>query len=196
LCPIYAKIKIVTVMHYNIPWLQSELQTRKVDYLFFWGHRPERDGRIGKSCLSQWWLSKFTHEGKTYASAEHWMMACKARLFGDVEMERQILAADSPATAKKLGRKVRNFDPVKWDAHKFEFVQQGNVLKFGQDEALKQFLLSTGDKVLVEASPVDNIWGIGLSADAPGIEQPSTWRGENLLGFALMVARDVLRGAH
>lgn len=182
-------------MHYDIPWLQSELRTKNVDFLFFWGHRPEKDGRIGKGCLSQWWLSKFTHEGKTYDSAEHWMMACKARLFGDAAMEQQILKADSPATAKKLGRRVANFDSAKWDAHKYAFVREGNILKFGQDPRLKGFLLATGDKVLVEASPVDNIWGIGLSAEARGIEDPSTWRGENLLGFALMEARDVLRAS-
>lgn len=180
-------------MIYNIPWLLSERQSKKVDYLFFWGHRPERDGRIGKGCLSQWWLSKFVHEGKIYESAEHWMMACKARLFGDLAMELQILKAESPAIAKKLGRKVARFDSAVWDAHKFEFVLQGNVLKFGQNQPLKNFLFSTGDKVMVEASPMDAIWGIGLSADAVGIENPANWRGENLLGFALMEARDILR---
>jgi ribA/ribD-fused uncharacterized protein len=180
-------------MKYDIPWLKRELQTRSVDFLFFWGHRPERDGRIGKSCLSQWWISPFTHEGKTYPSAEHWMMACKARLFGDLAMERQILQAPTPADAKKLGRKVARFDSALWDANKYNFVLEGNVLKFGQDPRLKSFLLATGDKVLVEASPVDAIWGIGLSADARGIEDPRTWRGENLLGFALMEARDRLR---
>jgi ribA/ribD-fused uncharacterized protein len=180
-------------MKYDIPWLQRELQTRSVDFLFFWGHRPERDGRIGKSCLSQWWLSAFTHEGKTYPSAEHWMMACKARLFGDLAMERQILQAQAPADAKKLGRKVALFDGQLWDAHKYGFVLEGNVLKFGQDPRLKHFLLATGDKVIVEASPVDAIWGIGLSIEARCIEDPRTWRGENLLGFALMEARDRLR---
>lgn len=180
-------------MRYDIPWLQTQVQTTAVEFLFFWGHRPEKDGRIGKSCLSQWWLSTFTHEGKTYRSAEHWMMACKARLFEDSAMEARILQAATPADAKKLGRAVQHFEPEVWDAEKYNFVLQGNLLKFGQNPQLRHFLQATGSKVIVEASPVDAIWGIGLSVEAPGIQDPSTWRGENLLGFALMEARDQLR---
>jgi ribA/ribD-fused uncharacterized protein len=82
----------------------------RVTYLFFWGHRPRPDGRIGASCLSQWWPAPFTVDGVTYASAEHWMMAGKARLFGDVEAERRVPAAGHPAEAKKAGRLVRGFD--------------------------------------------------------------------------------------
>jgi ribA/ribD-fused uncharacterized protein len=177
-------------MKYTIPWLK---QQPTPDYLFFWGHRPEKNGTIGKGCLSQWWESTFTHEGTTYASAEHWMMACKARLFNDPEMHTKILKAPTPADAKKLGRKVRNFDGAQWNQHKYAFVLQGNILKFSQDDRLKAYLLSTGNKVLVEASPYDTIWGIGLSANAPGIQDPDNWKGENLLGFALMETRDFLQ---
>jgi ribA/ribD-fused uncharacterized protein len=180
-------------MKYDIPWIQAQRQLGQVQYLFFWGHRPESGGSIGKGCLSQWWESPFADDGVAYASAEHWMMACKARLFGDEAILKQILHAKTPADAKKLGRKVHNFDSRKWDAKKYGFVLQGNLLKFGQHASLRVFLLGTGEKILVEASPYDNVWGIGLSAEAPGIQDPANWQGENLLGFALMEARDLLR---
>lgn len=180
-------------MKYDIPWLKSQLQTTTVQYLFFWGHRPERDGRIGKGCLSQWWEADFVHEGITYKSAEHWMMACKARLFNDQATLKQIIAAATPADAKRLGRKVQNFNSAAWDANKYAFVLEGNIHKFSQNPQLRAFLLSTADQVLVEAAPNDQIWGIGIAADTPGIQNPNTWRGENLLGFALMETRDHLK---
>ncbi|MGF1426022.1 NADAR family protein [Kitasatospora sp. LaBMicrA B282] len=163
-------------------------------YLFFWGHRPQRDGSIGTGSLSQWWPSRFTVDGVDYGSAEHWMMAHKARLFGDAETEARILLARTPAEAKKLGRLVRGFDEERWAAARFDLVVAGNVAKFGQDEALRDYLLGTGTRVLVEASPVDRVWGIGLAAHDPGADDPDRWRGLNLLGFALMAARAELAG--
>ncbi|MFD0277066.1 NADAR family protein [Kitasatospora sp. NPDC127111] len=158
-------------------------------WLMFWGHRPQKDGSIGPGSLSQWWPSAFTVDGVGYATAEHWMMAGKARMFGDDEIVPRILAARTPAEAKKLGRQVRRFDEPTWAAGRFELVVQGNVAKFGQDEALREYLLGTGKRVLVEASPVDRVWGIGLAADDERAQRPDAWRGENLLGFALMEAR-------
>ncbi|KJK56376.1 hypothetical protein UK12_23095 [Saccharothrix sp. ST-888] len=158
-------------------------------YLLFWGHQPERDGRVGSGSLSQWWPAEFTVDGVTYATAEHWMMAGKARLFGDDQVLPQILAARTPAEAKKLGRLVRGFDEERWAAECFELVVQGNVAKFGQDDALREYLLGTAQRVLVEASPLDRLWGIGLAADNERATQPTAWRGLNLLGFALMEAR-------
>ena len=121
-------------------------------------------------------------------------MAEKARLFGD-DILVQILAAKSPAEAKKLGREIQGFDAEVWEAHKVDIVRAGNLHKFGQHKDLLKFLLSTGDRVLVEASPVDAIWGIGLAADAPEAADPARWRGPNLLGFALMEVRDELRNS-
>ncbi|MFJ2091857.1 NADAR family protein [Streptomyces sp. NPDC087901] len=167
---------------------------KRVKYLLFWGHRPRPDGQIGASCLSQWWPSPFTVDGVTYASAEHWMMAGKARLFGDAEAAQRAVAAKSPAQAKKEGRLVRDFDETVWQRERFGLVVAGSIHKFGQDPALRKFLLGTGDRMLVEASPKDRIWGIGLAADDPRAENPSTWQGLNLLGFALMEARSALRG--
>ncbi|MFB7559627.1 NADAR family protein [Streptomyces brevispora] len=167
----------------------------KVKYLRFWGHRPRPDGTIGASCLSQWWPSPFTVDGVTYASAEHWMMAGKARLFGDTESAELAVAAKSPAQAKKVGRLVRDFDEAVWEHERYGLVVTGSLHKFGQDPALREFLLGTGDRVLVEASPMDRIWGIGLAADDPRAQDPAAWRGLNLLGFALMDARTGLRAA-
>lgn len=168
----------------------------RVKYLPFWGHRPRADGRLGESCLSQWWPSPFTVDSVGYASAEHWMMAGKARLFGDREAEERAVAASSPAAAKKVGRLVRGFDDAVWRRERFSLVVAGSVHKFGQDPDLRAYLLGTGERVLVEASPLDRIWGIGLAKEDPRALAPESWRGLNLLGFALMEARTRLRADH
>ncbi|MER5451174.1 NADAR family protein [Streptomyces sp. NPDC002764] len=165
----------------------------RVKYLHFWGHRPLPDGRIGASCLSQWWPAPFTVDGVTYGTAEHWMMAGKARLFADPEAEQRILAAGHPSQAKKAGRLVRGFDEETWRRERFAVVVEGSVHKFAAHPELREFLLNTGDRVLVEASPVDRVWGIGLAADDEAAADPERWRGPNLLGFALMRARERLR---
>ncbi|MEU6464754.1 NADAR family protein [Streptomyces sp. NPDC046976] len=173
--------------------LVSEVRAgSRIKYLHFWGHRPRPDGGIGASCLSQWWPSPFVVDGRRYATAEHWMMAAKARLFGDAEAERHVLAAAHPAQAKKAGRLVRGFDEAIWERERFRIVVEGSVHKFAADPALRAFLLNTGDRVLVEASPVDRVWGIGLTADDEAAQDPERWRGLNLLGFALMEARTEL----
>ncbi|MFJ8594911.1 NADAR family protein [Streptomyces sp. NPDC093598] len=165
----------------------------KIKYLHFWGHRPRPDGRIGASCLSQWWPAPFAVDGVVYATAEHWMMAEKARLFEDAAAERAALAAGHPAEAKKAGRLVRGFDEATWRRERFRIVVEGSVHKFGAHPELLAYLLGTGDRVLVEASPVDRVWGIGLAADDEAAADPQRWRGPNLLGFALMEARERLR---
>lgn len=161
-------------------------------YLFFWGHSVPKDGSIGKTCFSQWYPSAFEVEGDSYPTAEHWMMASKAKLFGDNEMLTKVLEALDPHTAKAIGRQVRNFDDKVWKANARRLVTEGNIHKFSQNEALRLFLKSTGDAVLVEASPRDCIWGIGLGQDNPRTLDPVTWRGQNLLGFALMDVREKL----
>lgn len=161
-------------------------------YVFFWGHTPKGDGGFGPWWFSQWFPSPFEVDGVRYATAEHWMMAEKARLFGDAEHEALILDASSPGQAKKLGRAVRGFDQAAWEAARFEIVVRGNVYKFGADEDRRAYLLGTRKRVLVEAAPRDRIWGIGLGAERARDTHPSKWRGRNLLGFALMEARDRL----
>lgn len=165
------------------------------EYLLFWGHTPLKDGTITKACFSQWFVAPFTVDGIVYPTAEHWMMAGKARLFSDNETLQEILVAPDPKSAKALGRKVRGFKDEVWVANARRIVTEGNIAKFSQNEELKSFLLGTGIQVLVEASPYDRIWGIGLGAEDPMAKHPSTWQGENLLGFALMDAREAIRNS-
>ena len=167
--------------------------TTESKFLFFWGHQPNEDGSISKTCFSQWWLSSFEVNNVTYKTAEHWMMAKKAELFKDHAVLEKILQAKSPAEAKKLGRQVMNYHENLWLAARFEIVKEGNNHKFNQNPELKTFLLNTKNRVLVEASPVDAIWGIGMAGDHKDVMNPEKWRGLNLLGFALMEVRDELR---
>ena len=178
---------------YTLEDLRSAVKGgRKPDYLFFWGHKPKQADRVCKACLSQWWPTRFRVDRVTFETAEHWMMAEKARLFGDKKIYQKVLNAPDPKTAKALGRQVNAFNSRVWDRHKFDIVVAGNQHKFSQNPALKAFLLGTGQQVLVEASPVDPVWGIGLSQSDRRAYDPSQWQGPNLLGFALMRVRDTL----
>ncbi|WP_425280662.1 NADAR family protein [Microbispora hainanensis] len=172
--------------------IAAEQTGHSLRYLCFWGHRPPRDGGVGPGCLSQWCPVTFTENGRTFASAEHYMMAHKAWLFGDAEAAERILAAGHPGEDKTLGRAVRDFDQQVWNACRFDVVVRGSTAKFGQHPELRRYLLYTVNRVLVEASPNDRIWGIGLAADDDRAASPASWRGLNLLGFALMAARDAL----
>lgn len=175
-------------MKYNINDIAPESK-----FLFFWGHQPSKDGIITKTCFSQWWVSPFVVDGITYKTAEHWMMAKKAELFNDNEILEKIIQANSPAEAKKLGREVRDYHDALWLANRYEIVRQGNFYKFSQHSDLKAFLVNTKERVLVEASPVDAIWGIGMTSDHKDIQNPEKWKGLNLLGFALMEVREELK---
>jgi ribA/ribD-fused uncharacterized protein len=148
---------------------------QRVKFLFFWGHQPERDGRIGSGCLSQWWSAQFAIDGLDFATAEHYMMWRKATLFGDDRAATQILAAPHPHAAKTLGRQVSGFDQRTWQEHRCDIVAAGNVAKFSQHPDLRRFLLGTGERVLVEASPVDAVWGSGLAATDPAATDPGRW---------------------
>lgn len=159
----------------------SVIETK--DYVYFW--QPP-------SVFSQWTPSRFTSEGVIYTSAEQYMMAEKARLFEDFATRAQILASDDPKRQKALGREVRGFDGTVWEKNRLEIVTAGNFAKFGQNPEARAILLATGEKTLVEASPFDRIWGIGLRADDARVYDPRQWRGLNLLGKALMAARDHL----
>jgi hypothetical protein len=180
-------------MKYNIDWLKEAItQGKHFDYLLFWGHSVSGKGNITQTCLSQWYPTSFTENDIEYKTAEHFMMSKKALLFGDEEMNNQILESATPNEAKKLGRKVKDFDDKLWLAHRYEYVRHGNILKFSQHEKLKEFLFNTWQKVIVEASPYDKIWGIGLGKDSPEAQNLDTWQGLNLLGFALMEVREKL----
>jgi ribA/ribD-fused uncharacterized protein len=166
-----------------------------LDFLFFWGHTPSKDEKLGPFCLSQWYPAPFVVRGQRYAAAEHFMMAEKARIFGDEATRAAILATDDPGKAKALGRKVRDFDEARWQEHRYGIVVEASRAKFEQNAALGDWLRKTGTKILVEASPKDAIWGIGLAASDPRATDPRAWPGLNLLGFALMEAREGLADA-
>lgn len=181
-------------MKYNREMITEKYNNEEnLKYIFFWGH-TQKDEKVTKACLSQWYPCDFVVEGVTYYTAEQYMMAQKALLFQDKETFQEIMEAKHPKEYQVLGRKVRGFKEKIWNEKKGQIVIDGNYAKFSQNEALKEFLLTTGDRILVEASPYDKVWGIKLAENAPDIENPATWKGENMLGFALMEVREILEG--
>ena len=151
-----------------------------------------------KGPLSQWYggfrnqNSEFFYNGNAYNCCEQFMMAQKAQLFKDQESYCKILRTKSPATQKKLGRKVKNFNQYIWDQKKMAIVVYANLLKFTQNSELAKFLMATEDLVLVEAAPWDNIWGSGTDLEDNRTYNRELWIGENLLGQALMEVRQFL----
>lgn len=176
----------------DLQQLQKDFRAnKKIKFVFFWGHKA-KGNEVTKSCFSQWYPAPFILDGIRYLSAEHYMMAEKARIFNDIEIRERIIATSNPGTAKALGREVKGFDQTIWDQQRMEIVIRANEAKFSQNSSMGEFLISTGTRVLVEASPVDKIWGIGLSEQDKEAENPLLWRGLNLLGFALMKVRSTL----
>ena len=175
--------------------LAAELAGVRLRFLPFWGHTAPPSGGIGPHVLSQWFDSPFHCEGVLYRTAEHFMMAGKAKLFHDDELLAAILDAATPGEAKALGRRVRGFESDVWDAHCVAIVTAGSIAKFRSTTELRNYLVGTGTRVLVEASPRDRVWGVGMGKANPSVERPSEWRGRNLLGFALMQARAALVAA-
>lgn len=175
---------------YTLAKLLAGTSPSEPGFVFFW--QPDAHNDI-PYCLGQWQHSPFKVGVFDYFCTEQYMMAEKARVFGDREIHTEIMKSASPKEIKALGRKVRNFDKTIWDTVKHSVVLNGNYYKFTQNDGMRDFLLSTGDKILVEASPLDKIWGIGLAADHDNARHPAAWKGENLLGFALMEVRDELR---
>lgn len=148
-------------------------------YYFFWKHE-----------FGQWTLRDIIDSDNIkYNCCEQYMMAQKARLFKDEKSYISILDETSPKKQQDLGRQILNFDQKIWDENKEEIVYKGNFLKFSQHEDLKNRLIMTYPKFLVEASPYDLIWGVGLSANDELILEEKNWKGQNLLGKILMMVR-------
>lgn len=165
------------------------------NFVLFFGHKPNKSNL---HIFSQWFPCYFVENYDCnifieYNSTEQYMMAHKAILFGDAESFGKIIECDDPSQIKKLGRGVKNFDSVIWNNHKFGIALNGNILKFSQNKKLKKRLLNTGSKLIAEASPYDNIWGIGINAKTALTMQQKDWPGENLLGKVLMTVRKDLR---
>lgn len=142
--------------------------------------------------FSQWYSSEFELDGVIYYTAEQYMMAMKADYFGDTKIKEKIMATKNPSEQKALGRQVSKFDREAWDAVSRGYVYKANLAKFSAPD-LKDYLLNTGDKELVEASPYDCIWGIGLAENNPNRFDKAKWRGTNWLGEVLMQVRETLR---
>lgn len=143
--------------------------------------------------FSNWYPAEFVDiDGNEYNCSEQFMMAEKARCFDDQETLKRILSSSDPKEQKELGRKVKNFDSKIWDINARDAVYRGCKLKFTQNNDLLEELLSTKGTLLVEASPYDKIWGIGLAEDNPLIHDPKNWQGKNWLGEVLTILRDDL----
>lgn len=180
-------------MVYNLKDLRELCKKgQSFKFLFFYGSAPEKDGHISETCLSQWWRCQFLADGVKYTCAEQFMMAEKARLFHDDEMLEKIMEADHPKEMKAYGRAVRGFDKEVWDNACYDIVKRGNEAKFSQNPELCEFLKGTENRILVEASPRDRVWGIGMGKSNPDAQNPLKWRGTNFLGFALTQVRDGL----
>jgi len=147
------------------------------------------------SPFSQWYPCRFEAHGHVFSCAEQYMMHGKAMLFGDAATAEKILEATHPRQHKALGRKVTPFDDKIWRRERETIVMAGSRAKFTQDEDLRTTLLATAGTTLVEASPYDRIWGIGLAANDPRAQDPTKWRGQNLLGLILTRLRDELLAA-
>ena len=163
--------------------MMTEVQTRNGDsYVFFYG-----------GIYSQWHHAPMTIDGRVFNCAEQWMMYNKATLFGAVGVALAIMATPRPDEQKALGRKVKGYDDAKWASVAQKIVFDGNLAKFTQHQSLRAQLLATGDALIVECSPTDERWGIGLSVNDPRVWDPRQWRGSNWLGQAIMKVRDALR---
>jgi ribA/ribD-fused uncharacterized protein len=148
-------------------------------YVFFWG-----------GIYSQWYASPFVSDGRSFSCAEQYMMYHKAQTFHDSDAANAIMNTQNPKEQKALGRQVRNYDDTKWREVARDIVYTGNLLKFGQNELLKNELMETGSRILVEASPMDRVWGVGLHETDDAILDPTKWRGTNWLGEALGRVRE------
>lgn len=141
--------------------------------------------------FSQWFYIDLDIDGVTYSCAEQYMMAMKAKLFNDTASLQKIMSSDNPMDQKAYGREVKNFDPAIWNPLAKGFVYKANLAKFSG--GLKQYLLDTGDREIVEASATDKIWGIGLGMNNVDILDKSKWQGTNWLGECIMDVRKTLK---
>lgn len=152
-------------------------------------HNPDEENGY----LSNWYLSDFTIDNRTFSSMEQYMMYHKAEYFHDKDIARRILKTKDVATIKKLGRQVSNYNENQWNGVRQLIVYEGLFAKFSQNKHLRDKLLSTSDSVLAECAVHDTIWGIGLSMTDPNRFDVNCWKGQNLLGYSLMMVRERIK---
>ena len=152
-------------------------------------HNPNEENGY----LSNWYMSPFTADGIRFSSMEQFMMYRKAVAFGDRDRAAQILDTEDVGRIKELGRLVSGYNDNYWNGIRQIVVYEGLYAKFSQNEELKRLLRATGKAVLAECAVKDRIWGIGLSMDDPDRLDRRKWKGQNLLGYALMMVREKLR---
>lgn len=148
-------------------------------------HNPNEENGY----LSNWYLSDFVVDGISFSSMEQYMMYQKAVVFGDNAIEKDILSTTDVAEIKAFGRKVSNYDDAVWNGVRQIIVYRGLLEKFRQNKELAELLLATGDAILAECAVKDRIWGIGLNMRDDDRLDIGKWKGQNLLGFALMEVR-------
>lgn len=152
-------------------------------FVFFWET---------KDIYSNWHPSKFEMEGNIYVNSEQAMMYEKAKLMGDTVIMEKVLKTENPKDIKALGRQVSPWNEELWQRHRLEIVTKVCLAKFRCNPDMAEKLKATGGKIIVEASPDDKVWGIGMKDNEPGIENPLNWKGLNLLGEALMKVRAMI----
>lgn len=151
-------------------------------------HNPNEENGY----LSNWYLSSFTLDGTLFSSMEQFMMYRKAVYFCDSEIAARILGTDDVAWIKDLGRRVTGYNDNHWNGVRQIIVYEGLLAKFSQNSKLKEQLKATGGAVLAECAVKDRIWGIGLSMNDTDRLDQAKWKGQNLLGYALMMVRNRL----
>lgn len=151
-------------------------------------HNPNEDNGY----LSNWYLSKFTVDNVTFSSMEQYMMYKKAVCFRDKNTAEKILATNDVAEIKALGRLVADYNESYWNGVRQIVVFEGLIAKFLQNEDLKKLLKATENAILAECAVKDRIWGIGLSMKDPERFEIDKWKGQNLLGYALVMVRERL----
>ncbi|KAK3107123.1 hypothetical protein FSP39_011692 [Pinctada imbricata] len=159
------------------------MEVNEDKFEFFWS---------GNSVFSQWYRCNMVIDGIRYNCAEQYMMHQKAVLMGDKESANLILSSNNPREQKQIGRRVKHFKETLWNEKRESIVKKGNLEKFRQNKALAEILKTTYPRVLVEASPFDKIWGIGLRSTDKRAKIKKEWKGRNLLGFILTDVRNEL----
>lgn len=157
---------------------------KKDEFVFFWGGSFSNFSKVSEGV---------EYKGKIFPTSEHAFMYGKALQFKDLDIAKQLETAKTPKDAKRLGRKVKGYDDEVWSDVRYEIMKEVCLSKYTRSPYHKRQLLNTGTKELVEASPYDKVWGIGMSKDDNGVEDRRNWKGENLLGKVLMEVREEIK---